>query len=491
MIYYEHPPLWIMHLWAHMTLAQFSIVADDLASTRQETILSRISDHAVKKNFESSLAVIRALIAINLKYDIAEGIQYAKLGMENVDSNNVSGVMAPEVYGKACMLNGDLELAKSIFDRFSLEGERTKSPFLRMIIAHHCSELAFFQGDLGKTERLLQEAYKIGIEQHLDDVSAFFRVCIDIGRLNYEKGNLVSARQFLNAGVRGGERSLIAYDLIDGYCATFDLAHLDRDFDKAEQIISSTEFLGKNSGFAPAILERAEAMKARLSIYKGDTHSVRLWLDKLGQDTSFLFHQNYMARTAILALVMLKDFNRAEAQLHSLLSSAEGNQCLRDIVYFRTWLARILYQQGNLPAALRVLQKAVHISADHNFVRSILDVGYPVIDLLKILRREVPHAWTSSSVPEYLSVLINARSSSLESASSSRVAALDSVSEPLTDREMEVLKLLAKGCSNLEMAEAMVVSESTVKFHLRNIYLKLGVHTRTQATFQANQLRLT
>ena len=75
--------------------------------------------------------------------------------------------------------------------------------------------------------------------------------------------------------------------------------------------------------------------------------------------------------------MMLKEFDQASNLLHDLLSAAEVRQSLREIVHYRTWLARLLYQQGNLPAALRVLQKAVRISANQGFVRSILDVGDP------------------------------------------------------------------------------------------------------------------
>jgi tetratricopeptide (TPR) repeat protein len=307
-----------------------------------------------------------------------------------MDGNAISGVMGLLIYGKACMLNGDLELAGRLLERSAVEVEKTTSPFMRMIATHHRSELSLFQGNLTKMERLLKEAYRIGTEYHLDEASAFFRICIDAGRLNYEKGNLPAARQFLAAGVRGAERSLIAYDLIDGYCALFDLACLDRDFDKAEQILSSTEFLASHSGFARHLLDRAEAMKARLALHKGDLHTVRLWLEGQGTPMHFAFCETYRARTAVQGLVLLKEYDRAEALLQDLLASAEARHCLREFVHYRAWLARVLYQQGNLNAALRLLQKAVRISAHQNYVRAILDAGEPVMDLLEALQKSIP-----------------------------------------------------------------------------------------------------
>jgi len=60
--------------------------------------------------------------------------------------------------------------------------------------------------------------------------------------------------------------------------------------------------------------------------------------------------------------------------------------------------------------------------------------------------------------------------------------------QPLSDREKEMLIFLANGVSNKEMAQKLFVSENTVKFHLKNVYSKLGVVNRLQAINAARQL---
>jgi LuxR family maltose regulon positive regulatory protein len=69
-------------------------------------------------------------------------------------------------------------------------------------------------------------------------------------------------------------------------------------------------------------------------------------------------------------------------------------------------------------------------------------------------------------------------------------AELGDLVEPLSDRELEVLRLIAVGLSNREVAETLVITLSTAKNHVRSIYSKLDVHSRTQAIARAKELGL-
>jgi LuxR family maltose regulon positive regulatory protein len=325
----------------------------------------------------------------------------------------------------------------------------------------------------------------------MDDASAFFRICIDIGRINYEKNDLAIARRFLTTGVKGGERALIAYDLLNGYCSLFEIAQIDRDASRTEQIIVDMENLARASGYSKPILERIDAMKARLAIRKRDLHYCRRWLASQDLDQGYPFYKLFEAETAIRTLVILKEHSQAIQLSEKVLEIVNQNQSLRDIVRFRSWLALIYYQSGNFQTALRVLQKAVRISAHQKYIRSILDVGAPIIDLLEELDHHPPPEWSSKPILDHLSVLIYDQKYQTEiSYNDTTLFYGENLLEPLTDRENEVLGLLSKGHSNTDISEIMVISESTVKYHLKNIYLKLGVHNRTQAIVKAAEFHL-
>lgn len=122
---------------------------------------------------------------------------------------------------------------------------------------------------------------------------------------------------------------------------------------------------------------------------------------------------------------------------------------------------------GQREQALLPLERALTLAQPGGFVRSFIEHGAPMQELLR-------RAAANTVVPEYVQTLL--------------AATQTSSAEPgvaLTQRERQILSLLARGLSNREMAEQLVITEATLKRHVSNLYLKLGVHSRTQALARA------
>jgi LuxR family maltose regulon positive regulatory protein len=135
---------------------------------------------------------------------------------------------------------------------------------------------------------------------------------------------------------------------------------------------------------------------------------------------------------------------------------------------------------GDIDQALYCLGHALSLAEPEGFVRVFADKGEPMARLLyQAAERRI--------APEYAGRLL-AAFPAVEPAPTALSRPSPEMIEPLSEREREVLLLIAEGLSNREIAQRLFLSLSTVKVHTYNIYGKLGVHSRTQAVAKARAL---
>ena len=131
--------------------------------------------------------------------------------------------------------------------------------------------------------------------------------------------------------------------------------------------------------------------------------------------------------------------------------------------------------------ALADLARALNLAESEGYVRTFVDMGEPMAALLRL-------AATRGVAPAYTSQLLAALGDEQPHGLASFAPQTQPLVEPLTERELEVLQLLAQGLSNAEIGRQLFISLPTVKSHTRNIYGKLDVHSREQAVIQARAL---
>jgi LuxR family maltose regulon positive regulatory protein len=144
-----------------------------------------------------------------------------------------------------------------------------------------------------------------------------------------------------------------------------------------------------------------------------------------------------------------------------------------------------LQAQEDTDQAITTLKKALSLAEPGGFIRTFVDEGLPMARLLY-------EAVTRGIAPDYARRLLAAFPvAEPEPTDSSKTQAPKSeLVEPLSERELEVLQLIAEGLSNPEIAARLFLSLHTIKVHAHNIYGKLGVHNRTQAVTRARALGL-
>jgi LuxR family transcriptional regulator, maltose regulon positive regulatory protein len=222
---------------------------------------------------------------------------------------------------------------------------------------------------------------------------------------------------------------------------------------------------------------------------------VRLWLDQGQRDTarrwavellhgkraasSFVKEREDIARARVF--LALQQPNEALKVLQRLILDASAHERFDHVIEMYILESRAYYLCGKEQAALASLIKAIRLGEPEGYIRSFVDEGSTIAHLLSNLRLAQP----PEASPVYLDRLLATFSTNN---AMGRLTIKYPLIESLSDREQEVLQYLARGLSNQEIADQLVLSIDTVKRHLSNIFLKLGVSNRTQAVVQAQTI---
>jgi LuxR family maltose regulon positive regulatory protein len=176
-----------------------------------------------------------------------------------------------------------------------------------------------------------------------------------------------------------------------------------------------------------------------------------------------------------------------------LLDAAASEGRIGSIIEIQAVLALALAACGDHASALGVLTEALTLARRPGYVRVLADEGAPMRALLAQLSaaRTARQRAAGRIDPGYLAGLLRACSQAGATPPPRRSAvAPPGLAEPLTDRELEVLRLLAAGKSNQRIAHDLVVALDMVKKHVTHILGKLGAANRTEAVARARQLGL-
>jgi LuxR family maltose regulon positive regulatory protein len=235
--------------------------------------------------------------------------------------------------------------------------------------------------------------------------------------------------------------------------------------------------------------------RAQLNLAQGDVQAVTRWAETANIGSEDDPNPGRELEYLILARLLLAQGKIAAAQrlLERLLVAAEAAGCMGRAIEILALQALRLRACDQERAALDTLEHALTRAAPEGYIRLFVDEGEPMAALLA---QSAERRTQNDSIRVYAKRLLQAfpktrgqelKTESTYSVLSSQPSALV---EPLSERELEVLRLVASGLSDRAIAEHLILAIGTVKKHLNNIYNKLGVHTRTQALARASALKL-
>ena len=174
-------------------------------------------------------------------------------------------------------------------------------------------------------------------------------------------------------------------------------------------------------------------------------------------------------------------FNRAKKLLDSSIRTAFKLGRKRSLIKLHMLEAMLYYEQQKKMAAHRAMLNAIRLAQPGGFLRTFCDEGGKVLRIVAEFQCDNPgQSRDSKELQEFIDKIL--RAGKFDRQQTSSRLAFENILQSLTGREIEMLRLVAQGIPNKTIADQMYISSNTVKFHLRNLYSKLGVKNRTEAS---------
>jgi LuxR family maltose regulon positive regulatory protein len=358
----------------------------------------------------------------------------------------------------------------------------------------YLADIEWLQGALREVSRMYDQARELAARW--GGQSSIALNIVQLGRANllYEWDDLEGAALALQESIRIGETwrnpSLFVPPL--GLSAT--VAQTLGQIEDARAAIHRAERLIHQASPPPLIETSLAVHQLALSRAEKDWQVLDRWQDHHDADSGTLPGRIRGALTIALAQAWLARYHdrredaalgRARSLLEPALAQAQRDGLGLHVTRLRILESLVLHWQGQADAALFSLSRALDLAAPEGYLRSFLDLGEP---MEAFLRRALDgQTLPESSVGYVRRLLSRFRPAPPVKSSPPRAEPLI---EPLTQREMDVLQLIAEGLSNQEIADRLFLALSTVKGHARIIFDKLGVQRRTEAVARARELGL-
>jgi LuxR family transcriptional regulator, maltose regulon positive regulatory protein len=240
-------------------------------------------------------------------------------------------------------------------------------------------------------------------------------------------------------------------------------------------------------------LMTAYAFCGRLALLQNEVESAEQWLEMAGKQEvlgPMLFLEDPPITMARLQLAKGDEVSAAHALLTHLLQHVEAIHSTRKTIQVLALQAWAYDLRGRETEALDVLQRALALARPGGFIRTFADMPSVVRLLHELRKRRKARNEVDGKLDAYLQRILAAMSPKSALSMPKEDLLRQEGLEPLTDRELQILRLLDKGLTNKEIARELVVTPGTIKVHTNNVYRKLSVNNRRAAVTLSNALGL-
>jgi len=494
------PRLSLGQAWSHLILNDLNAIEPVLEKTEQRLIELQQGDsaglhtEAQVQRWWGEVTALRSMILVNTG-EVEAAISLAEHALAHLPADELIGrsILFSNL-GEGYAVRGEFAKATEALAESVRLSAQSGNLIILFASSSNLAEIQMNQGNLAQAATIYEQARDfiedyIKQEGHLGQPSPLAgRAYLGLAEIARHQNDLENATRYANIGIElsGRQGQVMGAETI-GQIILASILQAQGDSVEAQEAIE--EALASLSERSP-VAHWTAAVQARLWLAQGNLPAAIHWARNcdLPLDDDFSFREYPGEYTTLVRVYLANEQFEEALDLLDRLAATEQKLSrkgrLLEIFLLR---ALTLHAAGDTPTALPWLKQALPIAEAGGYVRLFLDEGPAMASLLRRANAAgfQPHE-------AYIDHLLDAFAAepSQATALSARGFASAQLIEPLSDRELEVLQLIANGLSNQEIADRLIIAEGTVKKHIHNIFGKLDVRRRTQVVLRARELGL-
>jgi LuxR family transcriptional regulator, maltose regulon positive regulatory protein len=450
-----------------------------------------VVDEGELPRLPGAIEMYRAALAL-VRGDVPATIGHAQRAIDRAaEDDHLTRAGASALSGLAFWGGGDLEAAHRAYS-VGAEGLRRAGHIADVLgCAITLADIRSTQGRLAEALRTYEQALRLASNQDGTVLRGTADMYVGMSQIACERDDLPAATQHLRRAQELGEHTWLPQNPYRWRVAMARVREAEGDLDGALDLLDGA--LGVYMGdFSPNV-RPIPALRARVLVAQGRVGEAFAWAREHGlsaeDDLSYLREFEHIT----LARVLLAQYQaqRSEPPIHDaarllqrLLQVAEAGQRTGSVIEILVLQALTHHARGDVPGALAALERALTLAEPEGYVRMFAGEGPPMASLLRRIAKQRT-TW------DYIRRLLNACSHAGRTTPVGQTTpARQRLVEPLSERELDVLRLLGSDLDGPDIARELTVSLNTLRTHTKNIYAKLGVNNRRAAVRQAAELNL-
>jgi LuxR family transcriptional regulator, maltose regulon positive regulatory protein len=383
--------------------------------------------------------------------------------------------------GMAEYLKGQVREAEIAFSEAIERSGQANNRNLRLDVIACLALTQILSGRLRDAEHLCQRV--LDTEFKNQSVPTTCAIFFALALVQYERNELLSAQSSIETSIELAEKAGWLHVLWQAHLLQAQIQQALGDSQNAWQAIKQAEQVTLRYRI-PRVARIISAYQANIELATGKIESAVCWAEKYEHQLAVENLRDFEELTRARICFLRGNHSGALSQVNDTLEKAQSAGRTASVIEAKILKAQLLEVLGDLEAGVELIGGAIELAEPEGFLRVFLKEGKRVKDLLVLLRQtKIP-----ANVMGYSVRLLDGFGEKIFV--DSGLSLPDELVEPLSERELEVLRLIADGLSNPEIAARLYLSVNTLRAHTTHIYQKLSVHSRVQAVNRAKHLRL-